>query len=205
MNTQEEYCYYWRSANEQEKKVLLRMGELEPYFDDMLFRKCWIDTWDYNSFDIPDELGYYMPYTIVRIEDLGENVGGCYDTEADELIIPATSIEKDYVLLHEMIHIYEEVLNKQPIYFHDSLYWTLYIYLKERIDNLDNIITEHANLLNEYSIYSSGGTHGVLFLLKSFELDIRMNYPLGTVFGYGYLDEFKKYNYKKEPTGCNES
>lgn len=33
-----------------------------------------------------------------------------------------------------------------------------------------------------------GGVHDLLFLLKSFDLDLRMNYPLGTVFGYGMAD-----------------
>ena len=68
----------------------------------------------------------------------------------------------------------------------------------DKIPELDNIITGHAHLLNESVLYKQGGLHDILFLLKSFDLDIRMGYPLGTVFGYGRIDIFKKYIYVKE-------
>ena len=59
-------------------------------------------------------------------------------------------------------------------------------------------ITGHAHLLTGSTIYSSGGLHDILFLLKSFDLDIRMGYPLGTVFSYGREEEFKEYSYKND-------
>ena len=78
------------------------------------------------------------------------------------------------------------------------LYWTLYKDLRNKISKLDEIITKHAHVFNESDLYEEGGLHDILFLLKSFDLDIRMGYPLGTVFGYGRIDIFKKYIYVKE-------
>jgi hypothetical protein len=60
---------------------------------------------------------------------------------------------------------------------------------------LDEIITSHAHMLTGSSLYARGGLHDILFLLKSFDLDIRMGYSLGTVFAYGRSDEFKDYSY----------
>ena len=42
---------------------------------------------------------------------------------------------------------------------------------------------------------NKGGLHDILFLLKSFDLDIRKRYPLGTVFSYGRQNEFQHYIY----------
>ena len=50
-------------------------------------------------------------------------------------------------------------------------------------------------MLTESGLYEAGGLHDVLFLLKSFDLDIRKGYDLGTVFGYGRRDDLKAYAY----------
>lgn len=49
-----------------------------------------------------------------------------------------------------------------------------------------DVICSGATLLAEV-----GGVHDLTFLLKSFDIDLRMGYKLGTVFGYGY-DEGQK-------------
>lgn len=96
-----------------------------------------------------------------------------------------------------MIHLHESVINDLPIYFHNMLYWALYQSLKQRISKLDEIITGHAHMLTESGLYEAGGLHDVLFLLKSFDLDIRKEYDLGTVFGYGRAGMLKAYAYTK--------
>lgn len=78
------------------------------------------------------------------------------------------------------------------------VYWALYKDLRNKIPQLDEIITGHAHLLTGSTIYRSGGLHDILFLLKSFDLDIRMGYSLGTVFAYGYDEDFKGYSYIKD-------
>jgi len=69
---------------------------------------------------------------------------------------------------------------------------------EELIPQLDEIITRHAHILTGSTLYSSGGLHDILFLLKSFDLDIRQGYPLGTIFAYGKDDEFKGYSYEAD-------
>lgn len=90
-----------------------------------------------------------------------------------------------------MIHMYEFVVNGLPSFYHDTLFWCLYKDLRNKINELDEIIDAHNHLLNEQTIYSQGGSHDTLFLLKSFDLDLKNNYPLGTVFGYGLTDWYK--------------
>lgn len=70
-----------------------------------------------------------------------------------------------------------------------KIFYCLYKSLKNRIDDLDDRIEAHGHLLNEQQIYSRGGSHDILFLLKSYDLDLKKGYKLGTVFGYGYADE----------------
>ena len=100
-------------------------------------------------------------------------------------------------ILHEMIHLHEYVINGLPLYFHDMIFWALYQDLREKIPALDEIVNHHSHQLTQSNLQSAGGNHDLLFLLKSFDLDIRMDYPLGTVFAYGRQDLFKSYSYKK--------
>ncbi len=110
------------------------------------------------------------------------------------------TIESDSIILHELIHLHEFVLRDERVllYFRDMLFWSLYQQVKKRIPKLDELIAGHAHSLNQKVLHEDGGLHDVLFLLKSFDLDMRMGYDLGTVFGYGRTDKFKKYSYLPE-------
>lgn len=140
---------------------------------------------------LPDELGCFSyNWFKIKVEDLAQ-YDGCYKSDKQILCVSPKSVDDDIVILHEMIHLHESVVNTLPLYYHDMLYWALYQDLREKIEGLDNAITQHANLLNEWHLHTTGGLHDILFLLKSFDLDIRKEYPFGTIFGYGRVDEFK--------------
>ena len=96
-----------------------------------------------------------------------------------------------------MIHLYESFINELSWSRHDMLVWALFQDLREKIPALDEIVNHHSHQLTQANLESAGGNHDLLFLLKSFDLDIRMDYPLGTVFAYGRQDLFKGYSYKK--------
>lgn len=64
---------------------------------------------------------------------------------------------------------------------------------KEKIENLDKIIADNAHVLYESELYQKGGLHDMLFMLKSLDLDMKMGYPLGTIFGYGYDSDKRFY------------
>lgn len=193
-----------------EKRLLDRIYDLSEMFEDMLFRpdtnsfeliKCqskqsdsneWVD----STVSLPDALEYFDYTWFHPIVEPLEDCGGYFDEQEQVICLPPESIDDDRVVMHEMIHLHEFVINEQPMFFHDMLLWALYTDLRNRIPKLDEIITGHAHALTGSSIYWRGGTHDILFLLKSFDLDIRKGWPLGTVFGYGKDDEFESYTYE---------
>jgi len=66
----------------------------------------------------------------------------------------------------------------------------LYKKLSSQIEDLDSRILAHANIHSGTDIAQRGGSHDILFLLKSFDLDLQCGYKLGTVCGYG-RDDFE--------------
>ena len=204
--------WYWNEATPEEKRLADKISEFGELFGDMLFEpdtttyeliKCQSkpkdsDVWIDDEVDLPDQLAYFS-YTFFLYKIAEQNGSYGYFDPSEQLIcvIPEKT-EDDIVILHEMIHLHEYVLNDLPMYYHDMVYWALYKDLRNNIPGLDTIITDHAHALNENELYRTGGLHDILFLLKSFDLDIRKSFPLGTVFGYGRADEFKNYKYKDE-------
>jgi hypothetical protein len=86
-----------------------------------------------------------------------------------------------------MIHAYEVILFENPLgrILRDILFVNLYNSLKPKIKNLDTLITTHGHIYNQGKITREGGYHGILFYLKSLDLDLRLGLKLGTVCGYG--------------------
>ena len=56
--------------------------------------------------------------------------------------------------------------------------------MSRKISDLDQRIQAFTHLSDQQKLDAIGGCHDVLFLLKSFDLDIKMRYPLGSVLGY---------------------
>lgn len=180
--------WYWKQANPDEKRLFDRVGELGDLFEDMLFEKgsstyellkCQSklqdsDEWMDDEVDPPDELRYFN-YTFFhfKVESL-DGYDGAFSNTNQTLTVTPLALDDDRVILHEMIHLHEFVVNDLPLYFHDMVYWALYKDLKNKIPGSDEIITGHAHLLTGSTLYSSGGLHDILFLLKSFDLDIQM-------------------------------
>ena len=204
--------WYHGEATPEEKALCDKVYELADLFEDMTFqpgtttyrliqcksKSADSDEWVDDAVDLPDDL-QYLSYTWFhyKVEELSD-CGGYYNPESQTLCVPPSALEDETVILHEMIHLHETVINEQPLYFHDTLLWALYADLKKKIPKLDEIISDHAHVLNEWALYRVGGLHDILFLLKSFDLDIRRGYPLGTVFAYGRDEDFQGYSYIAE-------
>ena len=199
------FDYYYNDPNNMdERQVYDRLFGFDEqgFFDDMLFaptsitgKFMTITSFDNNKKPIlsnmerPEELEHFtFAWIKVIVSDIPGH-GGCFNEKDQELTIPKESINDDKVLLHEMIHIYEYVIDSLPKYYHDVLFWALYSSLSKKIGGLDEGITEHAHLLNMMDITNKGGTHDILFFLKSLDLDMRMGYPFGTIFSYGKENE----------------
>ena len=56
--------------------------------------------------------------------------------------------------------------------------------MSRKISDLDQRIQAFTHLSDQQKLDAIGGCHDVLFLLKSYDLDLRMEYPLGKVLGY---------------------
>ena len=123
-----------------------------------------------------------------KVENGDPKHGGDYNPKDQTLCIQKNHLEYDDVILHEMIHMHEHVVDSLPLIWHDALYYSLYKSLKRKIRKLDKIISMREQMLWENYAYPKGGSHDILFMLKSFDLDLRLGYKLGTVHSYG-LDE----------------
>jgi hypothetical protein len=147
------------------------------------------DDFDYGEF-IFDLDSYGIRCFVKTIE----GSRGLYDINEKAIYISPENKDNKRVILHEMIHAYEESIRcrKKMPYLFDILFINLYNNLKKKVDNLDDLILEHGNFESAYDVdvEQEGGSHGILFYLKSLDLDLRLGYKLGTVCGYG-RDEYE--------------
>ncbi len=191
------FTWYNSEASQDDKALTDKIFSYVPLFDDMLFRPGSI-TYDFTScsingsdmilhYDLPEEIECFdIEYYRFKVMDIGSGTLGRYDQDSKTIYINPDQLDNDSTILHEMIHLYELYINELPIFYHDILCIALYKDLSSKITNLDKLITEHANILNQYDLGNVGGIHDVLFYLKSLSLDITINYPLNTIIGYGY-------------------
>ena len=210
--------WYHVEATEAERSLADRVGNLEGFFADMLFTPgtpsgelIKIQSKDHNAdaewfddeIDVPEELeGFSHTYFTYRVEVPEDGCYGYFDSENQILCVQPSLVKDDATVLHEMIHMHEFVINELPMFYHDALLWSLYADLRTRIPGLDELIAGHAHILTGAELYRQGGLHDILFLLKSFDLDIKKGYPLGTVFAYERTEAFKEYSYHAETTGA---
>ena len=142
------------------------------------------EEWEETRFLMPEilkELGY-VPFEFEMGKVGTSNYGGRFDKESMTMRIGPKSIDNDVVILHEMIHMHEAILERVPSFYHDKVYLCLYQELKEKISNLDELLNRATNLLAEQLMELEAGSHDILFFLKSLDLDLRMGYELGTIF-----------------------
>lgn len=204
MNDQEFFNWYNFEATPEEKTVVGKIGTFEELFSDMIFSsgtktgdflKCYTkpaesedDNWIECKTDIPEEMEYYSPtHFRIRVEPLPEGIGQ-FNTLTKEMTITPEHINSDSVILHEMIHMYEDMIESQMPFYRDILFFVLYKDLQQRIPDMDKYITDHGQIFNQQAFNNYGGVHDILFLMKSLDLDLKQGYKLGTVFGYGMVE-----------------
>lgn len=194
------------------QNIIYENGDL---FNDMLFKKGTLshdfiaiqssidngNTWIEDEAELPEWIEYFSyDMFLYKVEDISEGVQGQFDRNALTLTISPSSVHDESVILHEMIHLHEFILEHNPskdssqenvsknnspkLLYHDAIFWCLYTDLKTHITDLDDRIKTHGHILNQENILEQGGAHDILFLLKSFDLDLKKGYNLGTVFGY---------------------
>ncbi len=199
MNMKEKWFdQIWTKEQEVLINLVCKNGKL---FEDMLFSKDTIShmyiaiksscddgkTWRDDVVELPYELEYFSySYFDFHVNDIEDNILGCFDAKEQSITIDPGHLHDEPTILHEMIHLHEFVLNELPMFYHDAYFYCLYKSLQSQITDLDARIEAHGHLLNENQLYMKGGLHDILFLLKSFDLDLKKGYRLGTIMGYGY-------------------
>lgn len=188
----ENKLYDWmQKATAEEIDLRNRMYEFENLFSDMLFQESSSarDYFIYEDVEFPiDKRISEFDFGSVWLKygELGEGIEGQTNKSDLSITISPAASNIDGTLLHEMVHILEYVISECMIIYRDVLIWELYQNLRTVIIDLDDRIKEFLLLGNLYEIRSTGGEHDLLFFLKCFDLDLKMNFPLGTVMGYGY-------------------
>lgn len=192
-----------QTASEEDKLLLDKVYDFEDFFGDMLFTEgtetnrfvqCQLKNsegaWMDGEIDLPDAIKYFaFNFFTYHVKALDNGFAGQFNCKDYSLTVAPEYLTDDSVILHEMIHMYEFVLNLFPLFYHDAVLWCLYRKLMCQIPDLNNRIEAHGHILNSRSIANRGGTHDVLFLLKSLDLDLQKGYKLGTVFGYGMAQQ----------------
>lgn len=187
-----------QTASQEDFDLQNKVYTFGHFFEDMLFSngtetneliQCKMkmdDDWIDAELDLPDQIQYFSyGYFTYHVKDLDDGILGQFDPFSFSLSVSPKHLSDDGAVLHEMIHLHEFVIDSLPLFFHDAILWCLYRKLSKLIPDLDERIEAHGHILNSSAIAQQGGTHDILFLLKSFDLDLRMGYKLGTVFGYG--------------------
>jgi hypothetical protein len=191
---------YIHSCTDKDRELWERVRDLEDtYFRDMTFQVDSILR-DYLQFEIANENGVFSPshtdvceklsslsnaYCRFYVKDLPPRIAGRYNSREKTITISPEYSNNQAVIMHEMIHAYEDSLHSEPDFYRDILFMCLYKELSGKVEDLDSRILAHSHVFEAEIISSYGGAHGMLFFLKSLELDLRCGYKLGTVCGYG--------------------
>lgn len=103
-------------------------------------------------------------------------------------------VDDKNIILHEMIHAHEHILSLVNPLLKETLIIELYKHLFPKFKDLDCIIYNHANISHNSDLTELGGYHGLLFMLKSLDLDLRCGNEPFTIFGYDYNRTFTELN-----------
>jgi len=196
--TREEFIMR-QPQTEEEKRLWEKVAEYEDaYFEDFTLKPDSI-LHDFICYKAKDDSGNWVEYAYdfsgtelscyenlfaIRIADLDGNAGIC-NTESRTITIGPEYINDQKVILHEMIHAYiGQFKGDQIAVLLECLLLRLYNELKIKIPDLEGRIINHAHTIKQEDFYDHG-SHGLLFFLKSLDLDLRLNLPLGSVCSYG--------------------
>ena len=188
----ERYAEWWQSRSMAESELqMLAFGYEERHFADLRLATPGISKrllgyqvqMDDGSWIATEgEVNVSIDGWIFKYKRFRDIVGRCDSKSQTIYIKPGLDkVEHPACVLHEMIHAYESQLSPP---FREWLLLHLYARMAKRIKpselNRKMAASVHAMVHNS--------AHGLLFLLKSLELDMYFKWPPGTVFGYGRAD-----------------
>lgn len=188
-------CDGWSSKSEAERTLINKLVEFEDlYFSDMtlkdsveeLTRLKMNDEWVESFFDPFDLSELSIENWKLEITDITDEYEGRTLLDDETIQIPAKNIDDDLSILHEMIHAYDHILKDNKYdRCKQFLIVKLYEKLKPSFPNLVEWITK-----DNHEKESVPG-HYPLFMLKALDLDLRLNKPPGSIYGYAREEMFK--------------
>ena len=132
---------------------------------------------------------HYYKFIVTETTENGET-----DIFVRTIKINPQFVDDKNIILHEMIHAHEHILSLVNPLLKETLIVELYKHLFPKFKDLDYIIYNHANISHNSELTELGGYHGLLFMLKSLDLDFRCGNEPFTIFGYDYNRTFTELN-----------
>lgn len=188
----------WQDNRSEQEKILVEkvLTFEEEYFTDMTLEEYKEELGGYIDEDGDEDVIEIVPegylsvarWIIKVVPSIDPCEGGTVLAQCDIFEKTMSVSEKykndDITILHEMIHAYEQMLKEYNDSLREFLILKLYNKLLPLIPNLDEVITKDSHVLVKEGFLDSQKEHTILFLLKSLELDLRLDKPLGTVYAY---------------------
>lgn len=194
---QKSYNEWFEQQTNETSTLHIKSIMYEDLFDDMCIAKSsimgkYLDT-PYGSLkEDTNHLSLDAFYYKIIISETS------FDSETDiydrTIRINPQFVNDKNIILHEMIHAHEHILSLVNPILKETLTLELYKHLLPKFKDLDSIIYNHANISHNSDLAKLGGYHGLLFMLKSLDLDFRCGNKPFTIFGYNYNHYFKKLN-----------
>lgn len=188
------YNEWFKNKTEKEEDLEMFVLLHEDLFADMCFGKGSI-TGDYmicnNTYkQFVNDLSLDAEHFRFIVDNQGFD--GTTHKHDRKVVIKDNFRTNETVILHEMIHAHECVLEQHNAILKEILLIELYRDLKYKIPELDNYIYNNANIPHNLELSNEFGEHDLLFFLKSLDLDLKCGYELGTILGYDYKEYLSK-------------
>ena len=180
---QDTYAEWYQQRSEDEKRLQYRAMKCEAaYFKDMsldILRKHLAGTAPAATGTFHEKwLDEVFALTLVKwryVLNGGLEYRGRCDTHEMMIEIRPEDKDDDIVLLHEMIHAHEFILSEASELYKQHVLLSLYKRLSRKVPALIDAVTTDRRLAVDAG-------HTPLFMLKSFDIDLRLEKPLGTVY-----------------------
>ncbi len=144
-----------------DRKLWEKVIQFSDFFEDMLFTPGTI-TYPFLECKISDDNGNEIAPTAVlpvglhnfnynsfyyRVREMTPPYMACFNKANYSLKVDPRHIDDDYVILHEMIHMHEFVLEIYPTYYHDAILYSLYHDLRSKIEDLDRRMERQGHIV----------------------------------------------------------
>lgn len=193
----DDYSEWLKIASRRQRALLKKIYSMElKLFGDLLFEEpLEEDLLDPDNAPLMSLDCESCPLQEIRISfEPNFEVEGIYWKKLHHIVMKSENPFE--AVIHEVLHAYEGYFEYRPR-LHD--FWTIRLYsrLLLKISNLDKICISFVNVGVGFGT-EMGNTHSILFLLKSLDIDLRLDIPLGTTFGYGLAEYISKLNKRED-------